>query len=140
MRRELDVFPILAMLSLRGKTLALPKLTAENSPLEFRIWQPGDPLVLHALGMKEPVPETAAIVPALILVPLLAFDNAGYRLGYGGGYYDRTVATLRVHEIPPLIIGVAYGFQEVSALPAEAHDTKLDGILTELGVSMFGNR
>lgn len=137
MRGELDVFPILAMLSLRGKILALPKLTAENTPLTFCRWQPGETLIRHPLGMKEPTTEAAPVMPDLILVPLLAFDKTGHRLGYGGGYYDRTLAALRKEASQPLAIGVAYGFQEVAALPAEAHDTKLDGILTDLGVSMF---
>jgi len=139
MRGELDVFPILAMLSLRGKIPALPRVTANHAPLEFRRWQPGDALILHPLGMKEPSALAEPVAADLILVPLLAFDKAGHRLGYGGGYYDRTIAALRLGEKPALAIGVAYGFQEIPALAAEAHDTRLDGILTEHGVSMFGN-
>ena len=140
MRGELNVFPILAMLSLRDRMLALPKLTSETAPLEFRRWQPGEALIPHALGMKEPAPEAAPAMPDLILVPLLAFDASGHRLGYGGGYYDRTLAALRKGTHPPLAIGVAYGFQEVPSLPAEPHDRSLNGILTEHGVSMFDTR
>ncbi len=73
----------------------------------------------------------------MVLVPLLAFDSAGFRLGYGGGYYDRTIEAMRQFETPPLFIGVAFGMQEVDSLPAEMHDQQLDGILTEVGVSMF---
>jgi 5-formyltetrahydrofolate cyclo-ligase len=72
-----------------------------------------------------------------VLVPLLAFDGEGYRLGYGGGYYDRAIANLRRSPAPPLFIGVAYSMQEIEQVPTNENDLPLDGILTELGVSMF---
>jgi 5-formyltetrahydrofolate cyclo-ligase len=140
MRQEMDVFPILAALTVSGRRTALSRVAGRDAPLSFHRWQAGEVLINHPLGMKEPAPDAPRVTPALVLVPLLAFDRAGYRLGYGGGYYDRTIAALRQAPIPPLIIGVGYDFQEVAALTTEAHDTKLDGVLTELGVSMFGNR
>ncbi len=91
----------------------------------------------HPLGVEEPLPTTPAIMPEIILVPLLAFDGEGYRLGYGGGYYDRTMEAMRRFETPPKFIGVAYGMQEIDQVPTGEYDQKLDGILTELGVSMF---
>jgi 5-formyltetrahydrofolate cyclo-ligase len=137
MRQEMDVFPILASLTLRGRRTALPRIAGRDASLTFHRWRAGEALVNHPLGMKEPTPDAPPLAPALVLVPLLAFDRSGHRLGYGGGYYDRTIAKLRQMPNPPLIIGVGYDFQEVPKLPAEAHDVKLDGILTELGVSMF---
>ena len=71
------------------------------------------------------------------LVPLLAYDSKGYRLGYGGGYYDATMAAMRRFETPPLFIGVGYSMQELERVPTHEGDQRLDGILTELGVSMF---
>ena len=137
MRQEMDVFPILASLAMRGRRTALPRCAGRDTSLTFHRWRAGEALVNHPLGMKEPMPDAPPLAPALVLVPLLAFDRSGHRLGYGGGYYDRTIAMLRQMPNPPLIIGVGYDFQEVPELPAEAHDVKLDGILTELGVSMF---
>jgi 5-formyltetrahydrofolate cyclo-ligase len=138
MRGEVDVLPIIAFMQRFDRPTALPRITAKDAALTFHRWQAGDALTLHAHGMKEPSAESEVIVPQIILVPLLAFDKAGHRLGYGGGYYDRTMAALRTEvEKPPLFIGVAYSWQEVPELPADAHDAKLDGILTELGVSMF---
>jgi 5-formyltetrahydrofolate cyclo-ligase len=137
MRQEMDVLPILASLALLGRRTALPRVTGRNAPLTFHRWRAGEALVNHPLGMKEPAPDAPPLSPALVLVPLLGFDRSGHRLGYGGGYYDRTISALRLMPNPPLIIGVGYDFQEVAKLPAETHDVKLDGILTELGVSMF---
>ncbi|MDX2095102.1 MAG: 5-formyltetrahydrofolate cyclo-ligase [Alphaproteobacteria bacterium] len=136
MRGELDVMAIFALMARYDKQTALPCLTADGALL-YRAWKPGDPLIRHPLGMEEPTADAAPVTPAIILVPLLAFDGAGYRLGYGGGYYDRSITTHRALEKPPLFIGVAYSLQEVAHVPTDAHDQPLDGILTELGVSMF---
>lgn len=136
MRCELDMRPVFDLMLPYRKHTALPCMTAEKT-LTFRQWAPGAPLIRHALGVEEPAPDAPALDPAVILVPLLAFDGDGYRLGYGGGYYDRTMALLRASAQPPLFIGVAYSLQEVDQVPTDAHDAPLDGILTELGVSMF---
>lgn len=136
MRGELDVKDIFTMMARFSKQTALPRIT-EQKTLQFRAWKLGDPLVRHANGVEEPAAEAPALVPAIVLVPLLAFDGDGYRLGYGGGYYDRTMEAMRKFETPPLFFGVAYSMQEVEQVPTGAHDAPLDGILTELGVSMF---
>ena len=137
MRGELDVIEIFKLMARFEKQTALPFITPENS-LIFRAWKLGDALTRHAtLGMEEPTPDAPIVQPEIILVPLLAFDGEGYRLGYGGGYYDRMIAAAREAENPPQFIGVGYSMQEVDQVPTDAHDHPLDGVLTELGVSMF---
>ncbi len=136
MRGELDVTEIYKVMARFNKQTALPCVTPEKS-LIFRAWQLGDALTRHALGMEEPTADAPEITPAIILCPLLAFDGEGYRLGYGGGYYDRTMAALRTLETPPLFVGVGFSMQEVEQVPTDENDMPLDGILTELGVSMF---
>ena len=136
MRGELEIKPLFAAMARFHKQTALPCVT-EKKTLQFRQWQEGDPLVRHTLGMLEPAPTAPVMIPDIILVPLLAFDGDGYRLGYGQGYYDRTMAAMRRFEAPPKFIGVAFSVQEVDQVPTDAHDAPLDGILTELGVSMF---
>lgn len=137
MRGEMDVRQVFTLMARYHKDTALPSMT-EQKTLQFRRWQLGDPLQRHAtLGIEEPLPTAPAIIPQVVLVPLLAFDGDGYRLGYGGGYYDRTIALMRRFETPPLFVGAAYSMQEIDEVPSDAHDMPLDGILTELGVSMF---
>ncbi len=136
MRGEIDVLPVFEMMGKWDKLTALPCIRPEKSLL-FREWSLGEPLVRSQVGSMEPLATNPATIPALVLVPLLAFDGDGYRLGYGGGYYDRTMQAMRDFATPPLFIGVAYSAQEVDRIPSDAHDQPLDGILTELGVSMF---
>ncbi len=134
---ELDVLPIFDLMQRFGKIGSLPCLT-DQGMLQFRRWRRGDPLVRHhQLNVQEPLPTAETLIPAVVLVPLLAFDGDGFRLGYGAGYYDRTIAMMRLFEHPPLFIGVAHSGQEIEQVPTEPHDVPLDGILTELGVSMF---
>ena len=137
MRSEIDIIPVFDIMARYRKITALPAVTPQNN-LIFRRWQRGDTLKRHAtLSVEEPPATHESLIPSLVLVPLLAFDADGYRLGYGAGYYDRTITAMRQFETPPLFIGVAYGMQEVERIPTEPHDAPLDGILTELGVSMF---
>lgn len=136
MRGELDVTEIFKLMARFEKQTALPCVTPEKS-LIYRAWTLADPLTRHPLGMEEPLADAPEMVPAIILVPLLAFDGEGYRLGYGGGYYDRTMEAMRALDKPPLFIGVGYSMQEVELVPTDERDAPLDGILTELGVSMF---
>jgi 5-formyltetrahydrofolate cyclo-ligase len=136
MRGEVDVKPIFLAMERYAKQTSLPCITEQKSLL-FRRWSVGDPLQRHAIGSEEPTPHAPSVIPAVILVPLLAFDDSGARLGYGGGYYDRTMNTMRRFETPPLFIGVGYSMQEIPHVPTEPHDALLDGVLTELGVSMF---
>ncbi len=133
-RGEVDVLPIFNHMAKYEKHMALPRTHGQY--LTFHSWRPGEPLQDDHLGIKVPFGE-AHFIPEVVLVPLLAFDSRGYRLGYGGGYYDRSMQALRNMNIAPLFIGVAYSEQEMPELPIEPHDQKLDGILTEKGVSLF---
>ena len=132
MEPELDVFPLLERLARDGFRLCLPVITPLGSPLRFRGWSPGEPLVPRKWGIREPADTAAAVEPDILLVPLLAFDRGGWRLGYGGGYYDRTIA--RLHGIKPVVaVGIAYDEQEIDAVPREPHDQRLDWVLTPAG-------
>lgn len=138
MRGELDVLPIFNRMSAFNKIMALPMITDAQSPLTFGAWAPGTALTHGAHGTRQPAQGATCIIPEVVLVPLLAFDRLGYRLGYGGGYYDRTIAQLRATTPkPPLFVGVGFSMQELPEIPREAHDQKLDGILTEDGASFF---
>ena len=127
MRDEVDVRPLLRELHDRGHPCALPVVNGRGQPLDFRAWSPGDPLVDAAYGTRAPAEDAAPMTPELLLVPMLAFDDRGYRLGYGGGFYDRTLATLKA----PIAVGCAYDAQRVEALPIDDHDRRLDWIVTE---------
>lgn len=133
-RFEIDPGSLMQSFLEAGATLVLPATDpgGADERLQFRRWQPGETLVPGYVGVPEPAPDAQAIVPNLILVPLLAFDRAGRRLGYGGGYYDRSLAALRAdHTI--FAMGVAYAEQEIPEVPTESHDQRLDAILTETG-------
>lgn len=136
MRGELDVMEIFKLMARFDKQTALPCVTPEKT-LIFRAWKLGDATTRHTLGMEEPSADAPILHPAIILVPLLAFDGEGYRLGYGGGFYDRTINIMKESKNSPLFIGTAYSMQEVDQVPTDEHDLPLDGVLTELGVSMF---
>jgi 5-formyltetrahydrofolate cyclo-ligase len=112
-----------------------PVVAARNTPLVFRSWEPGVALVTSRFGIAEPGPERPAVRPQHALVPLLAFDDDGYRLGYGGGFYDRTLAMWRQDGAGPLVaIGVGLEAQRRPSLPREPFDARLDWLLTEEGV------
>ena len=127
---ELDVKPLLAALERAGHVIGLPVATARDTPLIFRRWRPGDALLDGGFGTSVPGEDSAPVVPGILIVPLLAFDRAGFRLGYGGGYYDRTLAALRGAG-RVTAIGVAYAAQEVAAVPRGPSDQPLDLIATE---------
>lgn len=133
MADEIDPRPLMSALSERGLRLALPAIRAAGEPLDFRAWQPGDALQPAGFGTREPGPDAPMLQPDLLLVPLLAFDAAGYRLGYGGGFYDRSLARLRAAG-DILAVGLAYATQRVAAVPREATDQPLDLVVTEEGV------
>jgi len=120
-------------LAARGHTLALPVVAVKKSPLHFRTWREGDALIVHPFGMHEPPESAARVTPDVLLIPLLAFDAQGTRLGYGGGFYDRTLASLATKRA----IGIAYAGQEVAQLPCHDHDHPLDSVVTENGVRHF---
>ncbi|MEK9283206.1 MULTISPECIES: 5-formyltetrahydrofolate cyclo-ligase [unclassified Bradyrhizobium] len=135
-RSEIDPAPLMVKLAEQGARLALPCVTARGQALIFRIWYPNDRLMLGPLGIPEPSPAAAEVVPDIMLTPLAAFDRLGHRIGYGAGHYDFTFAHLRKtkHIIG---IGLAFAAQEIEAVPALSHDVALDYVLTETDVFDF---
>lgn len=130
LRSEFDPRPLLETLAARGAQPALPVIVGRDQPLSFRVWSPGAPLIRGPLGILEPSSDAPAVIPDIVLVPLAAFDRAGHRIGYGGGYYDRSLEALRRFG-PRLAIGIGFAVQEIPAIPALAHDARLDLVLTE---------
>jgi 5-formyltetrahydrofolate cyclo-ligase len=138
-RGEIDPTPLMRRLAGEGARLALPAVMARGKSLAFRAWSPDDRLMLGPLGILEPSPAAAEIVPEIMLVPLAAFDRAGHRIGYGAGHYDYTLAHLRkVKAITA--IGVAFALQEIAGIPAGPHDVALDYVLTETETFDFRSR
>jgi 5-formyltetrahydrofolate cyclo-ligase len=136
MKSEADPRALMTALCAKGHLLALPCVAKRGAPLVFHRWKEGDPLTNGAFGTSEPLLCAERVTPSVLLVPLLAFDAVGYRLGYGGGFYDRTLETLRAAG-DILAIGIAYAGQEIPAVPHAAHDQRLDAILTENGFRSF---
>ena len=136
---ELDIRPILRHLHDLGHDIGLPVVIGKNQPLMFRRWNPGAELVKGRFNVHTPPPEAPEVIPQVLLVPLLAFDPDGYRLGYGGGFYDRTLEKLRslAHA---LAIGVAYAAQEVPFVPRGPFDQPLDWIVTERAAFRFNGK
>lgn len=130
-RNEIDPAPLMQALAAHGARLALPAITARGKALVFRAWSSGDKLMLGSLGIPEPSPAAAELIPDILLVPLAAFDRDGHRVGYGAGHYDVTLAHLRKGKAV-MAIGLAFAAQEVEAIPALSHDVKLNYVLTEL--------
>ena len=127
--QEIDVRPLLHALHERGHAVVLPVTPKRGNPLTFRRWRPGDVLEPEKFGTFRPVGEPAA--PDFLLVPLLAFDRRGYRVGYGAGFYDRTLAALPAGRYA---LGVAYATQEVPDVPAGPTDVRLDAVATDRGI------
>lgn len=130
---EADVRPLLDAWTARGFPAALPLVAAKDAPLLFRRWRPGMTLEAGPHKTFHPPASAGEVEPRVLLVPLLAFDGRGGRLGYGGGYYDRTLAALRGAGKQVLAVGVAFAAQEVLDLPMENHDQRLDWLITERG-------
>jgi 5-formyltetrahydrofolate cyclo-ligase len=129
---ELDIRPLLDHLVGQGRTVALPVAGPRGTALRFFAWDPGRVLVAGRFAIPEPDPQQPEVEPAVVLVPLLAFDRTGQRLGYGAGYYDRTLAGLRASR-PVLAVGVAFAIQEIGRVPGDGFDQPLDWIVTEDG-------
>lgn len=127
---ELDLRPLLSRLHDLGHTIVLPCVVGDEQPLVFREWKLGDPLVKESFGTVAPADSAPEHAPDVLLVPMLAFDRKGYRLGYGGGFYDRTLEKLRTFK-DVKAVGVAYAAQEVAAVPTNEFDQPLDLVLTE---------
>jgi 5-formyltetrahydrofolate cyclo-ligase len=129
-RSEIDPVPLMRKFAEQGAQLALPAVMARGKSLAFRAWSPSDRLMLGPLGILEPSPAAAELIPDIMLVPLAAFDRLGHRIGYGAGHYDFTLAHLR--KVKPITaIGLAFAAQEIEAVPALSHDVALDYVLTE---------
>ena len=133
---EIDVLPTMTWFAGRGHTVGLPVVIARKQPLVFRSWIPGAVLARGVFGIPYPPETSPEIEPSILLVPLLAFDRRGHRLGYGGGYYDRTLADLRAKR-RVLAIGVGYAFQEIDEVPADAVDQRIDAIATDAGAEFI---
>jgi len=136
MKSEISPLPLMKKLAGQGARLALPVTPSRGKPLIMRAWAFGEPLAEGVWGIRQPEPEAAEVEPDILLVPLLAFDRAGYRLGYGGGYYDRTITGLRAKK-RIAAVGIAYASQEVPAVPKSEGDARLDLVLTEREVIHF---
>ncbi len=130
---EIDPTALMEKLKSRGAQLCLPVMTGENLPLEFRAWSPGEELTTGHFDVEEPLPTARPMQPDIILVPLLAFDKKGRRLGYGGGYYDRTLKAMRAVNSHVVAVGLGYAAQQIPKVPADSHDQQLDWVLTETG-------
>lgn len=134
---EADTRALMTALAERGHIVALPKVARAGVPLRFIEWRPGDPLHPGYKGILEPDGAGRDVFPDTILVPLLGFDATGTRLGYGGGFYDRTLGALRKSKRDAgkkcQAIGIAYSAQEVDSLPRADHDEPLDWVVTETG-------
>jgi 5-formyltetrahydrofolate cyclo-ligase len=132
-RDEVDPRPALDALRERGYRLALPASLTRGEPLVFRAWVPGDQLAPDAMRIEAPLPSAPTVTPVLLLVPLLGFDRACRRLGYGAGFYDRTLRALR-RAGAITAIGLAFGVQEIERVPDGPGDAPLDAVATEDGV------
>ena len=132
MRTEIDPLP--AMAAHQGP-VGVPVIMAKATPLRFREWTPGAAMVEGTFKAMIPA-EGMWLEPEVLIVPLLAFDARGYRLGYGGGFYDRTLEGLRARR-PTLAIGFAFAAQEVAEVPIEPTDQRLDAVVTQMGVKLF---
>ena len=129
---EIDPWPLMQAFAKAGAQIALPAAMSLDAPLMFRAYADGDSLQPDAAGVPSPTEDAAALVPDLVIAPLLAFHRLGARMGQGGGHYDRTLAALRTGG-PVFVLGLAYAAQRVGRIPVEPHDQPLDAILTEKG-------
>ncbi len=130
MKSEINPVPLLRKLAGAGAQLALPGVAGRGQPLTMRAWSMGEPLAAGVWGIREPKPEAPQVDPDILLVPLLAFDRSGHRIGYGAGYFDLTIQVLRRKKII-VAVGIAFAAQEIPAVPATPRDARLDLVLTE---------
>ena len=131
---EMDCQPILVRLMDGLQPVCLPVVVGDEQPLELRLWEQGAPLYEAGFGTLAPSELSPQVEPDVIIMPLLGFDKRGTRLGYGGGYYDRTLERLSRR---PRLVGIAFAAQELDDIPREAHDVPLDIIITEAGARHF---
>jgi 5-formyltetrahydrofolate cyclo-ligase len=132
MRTEID--PMVAMAAHQGP-VGVPVILGAAQPVKFREWSPGCALMAGEFGAMIPA-NGVWVEPEVVIVPMVAFDARGYRLGYGGGFYDRTLEGLRARR-PTLAVGFAFGAQEMAEVPIDQYDQRLDAVVTETGVRLF---
>lgn len=126
---EINIIPLLNELQKKGAQILMPAIIAKNTPLEWRAWDENTKLINESFGTKTPPPQDIKYLPDVILAPLLGFDSQAYRIGYGGGFYDRSIQA--ISQIKPIItIGCAYDEQKLDNLPKEPHDIRLNAIVT----------
>ena len=130
LKTEINPLPLMRKLAAAGATLALPVVQGRGKPLIMRAFAFGDALASGQWGIREPKPDAAEVAPDILLVPLLAFDRNGQRIGYGAGYYDMTIARVRAMK-QIVAVGIAYAAQEVAEVPVTERDARLDLELTE---------
>jgi 5-formyltetrahydrofolate cyclo-ligase len=135
---EFRIWPLLRRLAAEGHRLALPVMQGKGRPLLFRAWAPGDAMDRAVWGIPEPRADKPELEPEVLIVPLLAFDRRGWRLGYGGGFYDRTLALLRARKAIAAV-GVGFDEQRVDAVPHLDYDQRLDWVLTPSGPLRCGD-
>src|SRR5690349_11308179 len=130
LKSEINPVPLMRAFAEAGAGLALPVVAGRGKPLIMRAWHFGAPLVAGVWGIREPPPEAPEVFPDILIVPMLAFDRTGHRIGYGAGYYDMTIARLRSVK-PVIALGIAYAAQEIAEIPVTPRDAPLDLVLTE---------
>ena len=130
MKSEINPVPLMRKLADAGATLALPVVAGKGKPLIMRAWSFGEPLASGVWGIREPGSDAPEVFPDILIVPLLAFDRRGHRIGYGAGYFDMTIAALRVRK-PVVAAGIAFAAQEIAVVPTTPRDARLDLVLTE---------
>ena len=135
-RKEFDARPLVGRLLAAGWRACMPVVETLAAPMRFRTWSPGCAMGSDPYGIPVPLGATDSAPPDVVLLPLVAFDNTGHRLGYGGGYFDRTLAALQPR---PLTCGVGYELARTANLHAQPHDIPLDWIVTEAGLARIGN-
>ena len=133
---EIDIKPLMSALAQAGCALALPVVVGKGKPLQFRAWRPGEALESGVFGTLQPAAGRPEVEPDALLVPLLACDGEGWRLGYGGGFYDRTLAGLRARK-PVIAVGIGFDLQRVDAVPHGPDDQRLDWLLTDRRACAF---
>ena len=138
LKSEINPLPLMRKLSAAGARLALPVAAGRGQPLIMRAYAFGDPLVAGVWGIRVPRPEAPVVEPDILIVPLLAFDRRGNRLGYGAGYYDMTISGLRARKLV-VAVGIAFAAQEIDTVPISPRDARLDLVLTEDDVIDFRN-
>lgn len=134
---EVDPDWLVRTLTRRGAIVGLPVVVAPRTPLLFRRFAPGIRFEISAFGIREPGPRVPAMRPDIVLMPLVGIDRGGRRLGYGGGFYDRTIQAWHNRGHHPLLVGMAYETQYVPVVPSGSHDQVLDMLVTESAIRRF---